>query len=151
MSLISIVVPCTGGASMISFLWFAPISILTAASEAVVDDVSVTFDTDAMAGIASPLNPSVDMSKSSSSDLILLVAWRSKQSVASSLSMPVPLSETLISFFPPCSTSTSIRIAPASMELSTSSRTTEAGRSMTSPAAILLIKRSGSTDILDIN
>ena len=39
---------------------------------------------------------------------------------------------------PPCSTDTSIRVAPASTEFSISSLTTLAGRSITSPAAILL-------------
>ncbi len=39
---------------------------------------------------------------------------------------------------PPCSTETSIRVAPASTAFSSSSLTTLAGRSITSPAAILL-------------
>src|SRR5712671_769452 len=46
---------------------------------------------------------------------------------------------------PPCSTSTSIRRLPASMAFSTSSLTTLAGRSMTSPAAILLTRSGGRT------
>jgi hypothetical protein len=47
-------------------------------------------------------------------------------------------------------TSTTILVLPASSEFSTSSFTTEAGRSTTSPAAILLRRDSESTVILDI-
>ncbi len=45
---------------------------------------------------------------------------------------------------PPSSIATSIRVAPASRAFSTSSLTTLAGRSMTSPAAILFIRCWGS-------
>src|SRR5688500_10025821 len=50
--------------------------------------------------------------------------------------MPQPSSLTRISFLPPSSRATSMTLAPASMEFSTSSFTTEDGRSTTSPAAI---------------
>src|ERR1700736_3190505 len=43
-----------------------------------------------------------------------------------------------MSFFPPASTLIFIRVEPASSEFSSNSFTTEAGRSTTSPAAILL-------------
>ena len=69
---------------------------------------------------------------------ILLVAWLATASGSSSAAMPQPLSATRISSLPPCSTDTSIRVAPASTEFSSSSFTTLAGRSITSPAAILL-------------
>src|SRR6266511_1104101 len=52
--------------------------------------------------------------------------------------MPLPLSTTRIRSMPPCSTSTSRRVLPASMAFSSNSLTTLAGRSMTSPAAILV-------------
>src|SRR5690606_27593626 len=55
--------------------------------------------------------------------------------------MPTPSSRTRISLTPPASISTSIRRAPASSAFSTSSFTTEAGRSTTSPAAIWLASR----------
>src|SRR5690625_7683382 len=51
--------------------------------------------------------------------------------------MPSPSSITLISFMPDSSMLTWISEAPASMEFSISSLTTELGRSTTSPAAIL--------------
>src|SRR5947209_9707613 len=65
--------------------------------------------------------------------------------MASSCPMPQPLSVIAISFLPPASTSRRIRVAPASREFSRSSLTTEAGRSTTSPAAILLATLSEST------
>src|SRR6266853_1885688 len=59
--------------------------------------------------------------------------------------MPQPLSVTWISFLPPPSTCTRMRVAPASSAFSSNSLSTEAGRSTTSPAAILLATCSGST------
>src|SRR5216683_2011596 len=58
--------------------------------------------------------------------------------------MPQPSSTTRIKSAPPCSISTSIRLAPASTEFSSSSFTTLAGRSITSPAAILVMTAGGS-------
>lgn len=55
-----------------------------------------------------------------------------------------PLSRMRISRTPPSSSSISTRVAPASSAFSTSSLTTDAGRSTTSPAAIWLIRISGS-------
>ena len=68
----------------------------------------------------------------------LLVAWRSKASMASSRSMPQPSSVMRIRRRPPLKASTRMLVAPASSEFSSNSFTTEAGRSTTSPAAILL-------------
>ncbi len=79
----------------------------------------------------------------SSARAILLVAWRSMASRASSAVMPSPSSSTRISFLPPNSIATVTRRAPASMAFSTSSFTTEAGRSTTSPAAIWLARSGG--------
>ena len=78
---------------------------------------------------------------------ILLVAWRLSAVDSSSRAMPAPSSSTAISRTPPASSRTVIWVAPASSALSTSSRTTEAGRSTTSPAAIWLISSSGSSRI----
>ena len=78
----------------------------------------------------------------------LEVAWRSKARRASSRTMPWPLSTMRMSLRPPASTSTRMRVAPASSEFSRSSLTTEAGRSTTSPAAIWLATWSESTRIL---
>jgi hypothetical protein len=96
----------------------------------------VTRATAAMAARASPRNPRVAMRKRSSGAEILLVAWRAKARATSAAGMPHPSSATRMRERPPPSVSTSIREAPASRAFSTSSLTTEAGRSITSPAAI---------------
>jgi hypothetical protein len=57
--------------------------------------------TEAIEGSASPRNPRVEMLSRSSVSLIFEVAWRSKASMASSRTMPQPLSVIWISFFPP--------------------------------------------------
>src|ERR1035438_1989624 len=100
-------------------------------------------ETDAMEGSASPRNPRVAMESRSFTSRSLLVAWRSKASSASSRNMPQPSSTTRMSRRPPDSASTRKSVAPASSEFSRSSLTTEAGRSTTSPAAILLATWSG--------
>ena len=74
---------------------------------------------------------------------ILLVACRSSESRASSRSIPQPSSTTRMREIPPRWIPTSIARAPASMLFSTSSFTTEAGRSTTSPAATWLARVSG--------
>ena len=76
---------------------------------------------------------------------IFEVAWRSKASMASSRTMPQPLSEIWINFLPPASTCMRMRVAPASSAFSSNSFTTDAGRSTTSPAAIWLATLSGRT------
>ena len=58
------------------------------------------------------------MERRSSEFFSLLVAWRSKASRASSATMPEPLSMISISFFPPASTLTRMRVAPASIAFS---------------------------------
>ena len=72
------------------------------------------------------------------------MAWLATASGNSSAAMPQPLSATRISSLPPFSSVTSIRVAPASTEFSSSSFTTLAGRSITSPAAILFTTLGGS-------
>jgi hypothetical protein len=59
--------------------------------------------------------------------------------------MPLPLSVRRISVLPPSRISTLTSVAPASMELSISSLTTDAGRSTTSPAAILAATLGSNT------
>jgi hypothetical protein len=105
--------------------------------------LSSTRDTEAMEGRASPRKPRVAMESRSSAVRSLEVAWRSKASRASSRFMPWPLSVMRMSLRPPASTSTRMRVAPASRAFSSSSLTTEAGRSTTSPAAIWLATWSG--------
>ena len=100
-----------------------------------------------IAARASPRNPMVDTDSRSVRLPILLVAWRLKAMGNSSRKIPWPSSSTLIRRTPPASRRTVICVAPASSALSTSSRTTEAGRSTTSPAAIWLINSSGSSRI----
>ena len=102
-------------------------------------------DTEAIDGSASPRKPNVATLSKSSASLIFDVACRSKASMASSRTMPHPLSTTWISLLPPASTLILIRAAPASSEFSSNSFTTEAGRSTTSPAAILLATASERT------
>ena len=70
---------------------------------------------------------------------ILLVEWRKNAARTSSLSIPIPLSAIRINVMPPSLISTVTAVAPASIAFSASSLTTDAGRSMTSPAAILSI------------
>src|ERR1700678_2641935 len=98
----------------------------------------------AMVGKASPRNPSVAIESRSSAGRSLDVAWRSKASRASAGFMPQPSSITRIRRLPPDSVSMRIERAPASSAFSSSSFTTDAGRSTTSPAAILLATVSGS-------
>ena len=94
--------------------------------------------TSAIEANASPRNPSVPTRNRSSAAVNLLVAWAATASGNSSAGMPQPLSTTRIISSPPWATATSIRVAPASTAFSISSLTTLAGRSITSPAAILL-------------
>src|SRR6516162_627457 len=91
-----------------------------------------------MEGSASPRKPRVAMDNRSLTSESLLVAWRSKARRASSRIIPLPLSPSRISLRPPASISRRNSVAPASSEFSRSSLTTLAGRSTTSPAAILL-------------
>src|SRR5439155_276312 len=84
----------------------------------------------------SPRKPSVATVGRSSARASLLVAWRAKATSASSAAMPSPSSRTAISSSPPAASRTSTWWAPASSAFSTSSFTTEAGRSITRPAAL---------------
>ena len=65
---------------------------------------SVRCETEAIDGSASPRNPSVAMAARSALVRILLVAWRSSASRASSGSMPSPSSSTRTRRLPPYST-----------------------------------------------
>ena len=85
---------------------------------------------------ASPRKPKVRMFSRSSWVAILLVAWRIKATGISSVSMPLPLSATSMHCTPPRWMDMVTWDAPASMAFSSSSFTTEAGRSTTSPAAM---------------
>ena len=108
----------------------------------------VSNDTSAieqMAASASPRKPMVPTDSRSARLAILLVAWRLSAVGSSLRKMPQPLSSTLISRTPPACSRTVIWVAPASSALSSNSRTTEAGRSTTSPAAIWLMSSSGSS------
>ncbi len=68
----------------------------------------------------------------------------------SSRSIPAPLSATRMRRMPPPARSTSICVAPESSAFSSSSFSAAAGRSTTSPAAIWLIRWSGSARICAI-
>ena len=107
--------------------------------------------TEAMEGMASPRKPSVRIRKRSAWLLILLVACRRRAKATSSCAIPSPLSVIRIDFNPASSISTTIWLAPASIEFSTNSLTTLAGRSITSPAAIWLAKTSGNSIICDMS
>ena len=98
----------------------------------------------AMDESASPRKPIVPMRKRSSAFFSLLVACEAKASGRSSGTMPQPSSTMRMSSVPPESRSMSMRLAPASTEFSRSSFTTDAGRSMTSPAAIFATTPGGN-------
>ena len=98
--------------------------------------VSSMCETAEIAASASPRKPKVPMASSPRSFCSLLVAWRRKQTPASSGSMPLPSSVTRMSDVPPPRISTVTFFAPASKAFSHSSLMTEAGRSTTSPAAM---------------
>ena len=106
--------------------------------------------TAAVAARASPRKPRVPMASRSSFRRSLEVAWRRKAVLASSRPMPQPSSLTRRKVMPPFWISTVTVFAPASMEFSTSSFTTEAGRSTTSPAAIRFARWGSSCMIFDI-
>ena len=112
-----------------------------------VRDIRLSSDTAAIAAKASPRKPMVATDSKSCRLAILLVAWRLSASGISEGCKPLPSSSTLISRTPPSTKRTTTLAAPASNALSTSSRTTDAGRSTTSPAAIWLISSSGSSRI----
>ncbi|OQC71157.1 MAG: hypothetical protein BWX46_00662 [Candidatus Cloacimonetes bacterium ADurb.Bin003] len=124
-------------------------STIVAISSSAVLVTKCNLETEAIEGNASPLKPREPIWVISSTVFILLVEWRSKASIASSAFIPQPLSITLIRSLPPFSIATIILSAPASIAFSTSSLTTEAGRSITSPAAILLRTSSAKIWILD--
>ncbi len=107
--------------------------------------VSKKRETEAMDGTASPRKPSVSMLSISPTSRILLVAWRSSERMASSRDMPQPSSWTATSLRPPWEMVIFMDLAPASMAFSTSSLATDAGRSTTSPAAILFATCRGRT------
>jgi len=107
-------------------------------------------DTDAIEGNASPLKPRVWILSKSVISEILLVECLSIDNTASSFDIPQPSSETDISSLPLFFILTGIFFAPESKEFSTSSFTTEAGRSITSPAAILFTISNGRIFILFI-
>src|SRR5881392_2141992 len=110
-----------------------------------VQAVIETRETEAIEASASPRNPMLRTPARSSRLLILLVAWRASASGSSSRAMPAPSSSTWMRRTPPSSSVTAIARAPASRPFSSSSFSTEAGRSTTSPAAIWLTSRSGRT------
>src|SRR2546423_15017906 len=64
--------------------------------------------------------------------------------------MPLPSSPTRIDLRPPSSNEMSMIVAPASTEFSTSSFTTDDGRSTTSPAAIWSATELGRIEIIGI-
>ena len=74
------------------------------------------------------------------SSVIFDVAWRWSAMSTSAPVMPVPSSVTRMSCRPASFSSTVMTRPPASIAFSTSSLTTDAGRSTTSPAAILLMR-----------
>src|SRR5665213_1036747 len=98
--------------------------------------VHSTSETEAMLANASPRNPRLVMAARSDNLETLLVACRTKAIARSSAAIPAPSSLTRIEILPAPRTSMLIRRACASSAFSTSSLTTDAGRSMTSPAAM---------------
>ena len=113
--------------------------------------IIVIEETEEIAASASPLKPRVSIELRSHFSFILLVAWRFRETGISSLSIPQPLSVTLIRATPPFLISATICVAPESIEFSISSLSTEAGLSTTSPAAIKFAISKLNTLILLIN
>ena len=124
-----------------------PLSRLQACAASRVREVRVKCETAAIDAKASPRKPIESTDSSSASEVILLVAWRVSASESSSARIPLPSSMTAIRRMPPASSRTSIDCAPESTAFSTNSLRTEAGRSITSPAAIWLINKSGRGQI----
>src|SRR4051812_30170923 len=102
-------------------------------------------DTEAIEASASPRKPSVPTDSRSASVAILLVACLATASGSSSRAMPAPSSSTWMRRMPPSSSVTEIARAPASRLFSSSSFSTDAGRSTTSPAAIWDTRSCGRT------
>ena len=126
------------------------IAYLTPVIVSVVLVISSVLDTAAILASASPLKPRLRTDERSSELLILLVACLKKAHLISSFAIPQPLSVTLISDIPPSLISSVICVAPESIAFSRSSLTTEAGLSITSPAAILFIVSLSSSFITDM-
>ena len=87
---------------------------------------------------ASPRKPNVSIFSRSSYSASLDVAKRSHTRAKSSRRTPWPLSWICSSLRPPPLASTEIEVAPASSEFSSISLSADAGRWMTSPAAMRL-------------
>jgi hypothetical protein len=132
----STVVPtgCDAGTTLLTVPLSADTFAPMAASRA--RDMSCMRDTDAMLGNASPRKPSVATRSRSSMHVSLLVACRDSASASSCAAMPLPSSRMRQRPTPPWAISISMRRAPASRLFSNNSLTTDAGRSITSPAAI---------------
>ena len=111
---------------------------------------SSIWATAAIEAKASPRNPIVVKAKRSSAFRILDVAWRSKERRASVSDIPFPSSITCIDVRPASTIRTFIVFAPASTAFSTNSFTTEAGRCITSPAAIWFATLSGKSCIISL-
>src|SRR5579859_6636844 len=141
----AIVVPCGPPASSTASTLPPAISMRVPVVSSGGRVTSSSREIDAIDGSASPRKPSVAIDSRSSLERIFEVACSSKASSASSRTMPQPSSVTRISLRPPASTSTRMRVAPASSAFSSSSLTTDAGRSTTSPAAIWLATWSERT------
>ncbi len=112
--------------------------------------VILSLDIDAIEGSASPRNPEVLTFCKSSNERIFEVECFLKANTASSWSIPSPSSRTMTRAVPPSSTLIQMFFALASNAFSTSSLTTEAGLSITSPAAIWFMVWSSRTWILPI-
>ena len=133
------VVPSGAPISSLESSFEPSITYLVPVSSSYVFVISSTRATAEMLDSASPLKPSDFTVSKSSAERILLVEWRRNASGISSFSIPQPLSVIRMNEIPPSFISTVMAVEPASMAFSTSSLTTEHGRSTTSPAAILSI------------
>ena len=130
------VVPAAQAVGSCRTIFDAAISINVPNSASACRVCSSTAATAAIEARASPRNPIVCSLKRSAVSRILDVACRSNAIRASVCDIPLPLSDTFMKVLPESLTDTEILSAPASIAFSTSSLTTEAGRCITSPAAI---------------
>ena len=144
------VVPFGHPASSLFFTIPPSTSTLYPISFSIYFEVISTLLIAAILAKASPLNP-IDLTVSKSSAfLIFEVACLSNAISISSGAIPFPLSVIRMYEIPPFLISTVIAVAPASIEFSISSFTTDAGLSITSPAAILFIVLSSNSTIFPI-
>ena len=130
-----IVVPRRRAASRTSLI-SPPITRITVPAPSAGAVSTSSSDTEAIAGSASPRKPKLRTPTRSSAAWIFEVAWRCEREHGVLALHPAAIIGDADARAAAVVHAMSIVVAPASSEFSTSSFTTDAGRSTTSPAAI---------------